>query len=306
MAKPEEEKRRPWMKFYPADWQADEGLGQCSLAARGLWIELIAMMHKSSPFGHLLIAGKVPTPAQVAVQVKSDVKTVTKALGELEQWGVFSRTEEGVIFSRRMIADEKKEQTDRANGKGGGNPNLTKKQQMGVNPPDNGEVGNKDNPPDNGVDKAQKLEARSQSKVVALGTDGETRDPAGLPPSDPFPRYQNPPGNPPMPPRGSPPEAWLHLGPPELDDRTGITHAVVGDSYIDLAADAVCQAAKIREERWRGDWRPLIEWLRDGINFHQTILPAVQSVASRPGYKPPGSLRYFDNAVRQLHAEMAA
>jgi hypothetical protein len=118
------EKRKPWMKFYPADWQADEGLKQCSLASRGLWIEMIAVMHKSVVYGHLLIAGFNPTDAQIAMQVGSDAKTVRACIAELESWGVFSRTDVGVIYSRRMIDDQAREQKNVDDGHGGGNPDI--------------------------------------------------------------------------------------------------------------------------------------------------------------------------------------
>ena len=154
------EKRRPWMKFYPADWQADEGLKQCSLAARGLWIEMIAVMHKSTVYGHLLIAGVKPTDAQLAKQVSGDAKAVGAAIAELEGWGVFSRTPDGVIFSRRMLEDEKKDKANRENGGRGGNPALTgndrESVKQGVNPPVNAV--------ENGADKAQRPEAREKKE----------------------------------------------------------------------------------------------------------------------------------------------
>ena len=37
---------RPWMKWYPADWRSDPGLRMCSFAARGLWADLLALMHE--------------------------------------------------------------------------------------------------------------------------------------------------------------------------------------------------------------------------------------------------------------------
>ena len=56
---------KPWLKFYPADWRADPRLRMCSLAARGLWIELMSYMHEGEPYGHLTIDG-VPPPTTAA------------------------------------------------------------------------------------------------------------------------------------------------------------------------------------------------------------------------------------------------
>lgn len=143
---------KPWMKFYPQDWRADEKLRLCSLAARGLWVEMLALMHRSERYGQLLIGGRVPTDAQLAVQVGAPSPEVTELLGELEAAGVFSRAASGAIYSRRMTRDHKKAQTARKNGKNGGNPSLSK--QTGNTASVKGE--------DKGGDKPQIPEARDQ------------------------------------------------------------------------------------------------------------------------------------------------
>jgi DNA-binding transcriptional regulator YhcF (GntR family) len=99
---------RPWMKFYPQDWRADERLRNCSLAARGLWLELIALMHRSERYGYLLINGKAPSDRALAIQAGAAIDEVKEALAELEAEGVFSRDLDGLIFSRRMVRDEEK------------------------------------------------------------------------------------------------------------------------------------------------------------------------------------------------------
>lgn len=146
--------RNPWLKFYPLDWRGDPKLRMCSMAARGLWIEILALMHEASPYGHLLISGKSPTDAQVAVLAGAPSDQVTGLLGELEAAGVFSRTKDGVIYSRRMIRDEKRSAISRNNGGKGGNPSLSKQT----------EITNQDNPRDNRKDKPQKPEARYQNE----------------------------------------------------------------------------------------------------------------------------------------------
>lgn len=116
----------PWMKFYPQDWRADEKLRLCSLAARGLWIEMLAIMHRSERYGQLLISGRVPTDAQLAVQVGTSPEQVSSLMLELDGAGVFSRAASGAIYSRRMTRDYKKAEIARKNGKTGGNPSLCK------------------------------------------------------------------------------------------------------------------------------------------------------------------------------------
>jgi hypothetical protein len=157
-------KAAPWMKFYPQDWRADEKLRMCSLAARGLWLEMLALMHRSDRYGSLIINGVAPSDEQLAFQVGAPTQHVSDMLAELERAGVFSRAAGGTIYSRRMKRDEKKAKNARENGKSGGNPKLIGsggKQRQ--NPPsDKGS----DNQQDNGGLKAQKPEARSQKEYI--------------------------------------------------------------------------------------------------------------------------------------------
>lgn len=137
---------KPWMKWYPADWRSDPKLRMCGLAARGLWADMLALMHEATPYGHLLVNAVAPSSKQLALLVGATERDCRGLVGELRDAGVFSETNEGVIYSRRMVRDEIKATQDRENGKGGGNPRLTERDNAGVNPPD----------------KAQKLEARDQ------------------------------------------------------------------------------------------------------------------------------------------------
>ncbi|MEJ0094534.1 MAG: hypothetical protein WDN46_14195 [Methylocella sp.] len=57
---------------------------------------------------------------------------------ELERNGVFSRDRKGVIYSRRIVRDEKKSSLARKNGKNGGNPSLSKQKEIPAS--DKGEV----------------------------------------------------------------------------------------------------------------------------------------------------------------------
>lgn len=137
---------RPWGKWYWADWRSDPGLRMCGFAARGLWMDLLSLMAEAVPFGHLLVNGKPPTTQQLATMLGGTARQVEALLAELDAAGVPSRTAEGVLFSRRMVRDRERDIRDRENGRGGGNPNLRRRDKQGVNPPD----------------KAHKPEARSQ------------------------------------------------------------------------------------------------------------------------------------------------
>jgi hypothetical protein len=149
----------PWMKFFPSDWRADQSLRVCSLAARGLWIEMLCVMHNATPYGHLLINGSPVSDTQLAMLAGTSSNQIPALVGELELAGVFSRTGKGVIYSRRMTRDEKKAALARKNGLQGGNPNLCNQTR---NPPP-------DNPKDktyvNGGDNTQKPESESKKET---------------------------------------------------------------------------------------------------------------------------------------------
>lgn len=161
---------RPWMKFYPVNWRADPRLRMCSLAARGLWIDLISYMHEGEPYGHLTIDGAKPDINDIAALIGRPVAEVRRALDELESRQVFSRDEGGVIYSRRMVRDKARAEQDSKNGKGGGNPKLKPADNGGVNPPD----------------KTQRLETRDQKVSEPNGSGAEP-----APPEDPRTRLFN-------------------------------------------------------------------------------------------------------------------
>lgn len=103
----------PWFKFFPSDWLNDPGLKLCSLAAQGLWMRMLCVMHGTKPYGHLVVAGKPVTDArQVAALTGGRVEDVARWLKELERHGVFSRATEGTIVSRRFVHDEEKRAKD--------------------------------------------------------------------------------------------------------------------------------------------------------------------------------------------------
>jgi hypothetical protein len=110
-------RKQPWMKWYPSDWRSDPRLRMCSLAARGLWIEMLSLMHEAKPYGHLLVSGLAPSDTQLGVLTGVPPEQIPALVGELESAVVFSRTQKGVIYSRRMTRDFKKASEGRKSAK---------------------------------------------------------------------------------------------------------------------------------------------------------------------------------------------
>lgn len=42
---------RPSFQFYPADWLANTNLRRCSEAARGIWIDVMCVLHGADEYG---------------------------------------------------------------------------------------------------------------------------------------------------------------------------------------------------------------------------------------------------------------
>ncbi len=120
---------RPAFQFYPADEESEPSLRSCSLAAFGLWRRMLNLMHVGKPYGHLTMPAGVPIePKQLARMVNATAATVKRLLDELENSGTFSRNDQGVIYSRRMVWDEYRRNSSAAGGKQSqNNPNVPRR-----------------------------------------------------------------------------------------------------------------------------------------------------------------------------------
>jgi len=102
---PGRQDKNPWTKWYWQDWLADTGVRASSLAAQGLWINMLAIMAKSEKRGYLMINGKQIESKTLAKLLGEPEDLINDLLSELEQNGVFSRDENGTIFCRRMVRE---------------------------------------------------------------------------------------------------------------------------------------------------------------------------------------------------------
>ncbi len=111
--------KRPAFQFYPADWRKDVELQSCSMAAQGLWINLMCVMHECEPYGHAAINGRAMTAAQIGRQVGLTAAEAEALLSELLDAGVAKREGEGPIYSKRMVSDERVRNARAEGGKSG-------------------------------------------------------------------------------------------------------------------------------------------------------------------------------------------
>jgi hypothetical protein len=112
--------RLPAIQFYVGDWKKDPGIRACSLAARGLWFEMLCIAFEARRRGYLEHANGEPIADEdLARMVGADRKEVVRLLAELDRRQVFSRTDDGIIYSRRMRRDEEVRQARAAGGEKG-------------------------------------------------------------------------------------------------------------------------------------------------------------------------------------------
>src|ERR1700722_20477218 len=92
----------PWAKWFVSDWRKDAGVRSVTVAARGLWIDMLSLMDESPRRGYLLKAsGKPFTLDELARNTGTSTDEVSRLIRELEDAGVHSIAD-GVFYSDRM------------------------------------------------------------------------------------------------------------------------------------------------------------------------------------------------------------
>ena len=249
-----------WSKFWWSDWQSDPCLRLCSFAAKGLWVDLLSIAFNGQPQGYVTINGRNPTHKEIAAIVGGTrEKEVATLIAELEKNGVFSRSEDGTIYSRRMVKDKQAVEIARQHGQRGGNPIL----KAIVNPTHKPTLKGKLN----GTHKPTLIleaDAESEAEVVARSRAHARADPFAIS------------------------GVTRHA----TDQRPVVNGFYLDGTWRDVIAAASLDANK----RW--DLAPLVGWLAAGIE-PDVIVAAIARVAARPTYSPAGSLKFFDGAVRE-------
>jgi len=117
--------KMPAMQFYPADWRKDPAVQSLEYHDKGIWFEIMCLMHESSERGVLLLNG-LPMPRTALARILGlDLATLEISLTKLITYGVAKvREHDGAIYSKRMVNDEYLCKVRREAGKLGGNPNL--------------------------------------------------------------------------------------------------------------------------------------------------------------------------------------
>lgn len=248
------------MKFWPQDWQNDAALQSCCAAARGVWMELISIAHFAEPYGHVLIAGRIPSIEQISQVIRCSVSEVAACIDELEKMGVCNRSRSGAITSRRMIRDAAASSKGRdAVAKRGKQPN--EKSTKNEIP---SRVDEKNFPTTLQVQETE-AEAEAESKRRATA-DGRAPDPMNTGMADIYP-----------------------------DRDTGKPSVAGWD--LQGVFDRCMDAARINPARSRQTWEPVVGWLAAGF-VPEDIARTIKRIADRASFQAV-SLRAFDKAIRE-------
>ena len=113
--------KMPAFQFYPADWRKDLAVQSLTYHDRGIWFEILCLMHESEERGVLLLNG-LPMPIEIlARNLGVDVETLKKTEETLLKYGVIrSREKDFALYNSRMVKDEKVLQMRRTAGQLGG------------------------------------------------------------------------------------------------------------------------------------------------------------------------------------------
>ena len=279
--------RNPWLKWYPGDWRADPLVRSCTPLARYVWLEMLGLMHEAEPYGHLVLGNRAMDYGTLSRVIAVDIGEVRRAVKELESRGVFSRTDDGVIFSRRMIRDDDKRKILAENGAKGGKSRVTHVQQN---------HGLSENLLSKMPSKTQAPEARSQIPEEKISSSLRSDDSARSP-------------------KPSPRQALLNVLTDEwaeavLDHRQKLRKPLTAKAAemlakaFDATGDPNGAAEMMISRGWQGfklDW-----WQNDRTNHGNSAAPpgygggaAFQPVSRRNRQEPPSVAEAIMRAGRQ-------
>jgi hypothetical protein len=96
----------PASLFYWGDWRRNPELSFCSKAAKGVWMDMLAIAFECEERGVLATGGRPWADEEIAGVIGGDVSANLTCIRELLSKGVARRNGRGAIFSGRMVREE--------------------------------------------------------------------------------------------------------------------------------------------------------------------------------------------------------
>lgn len=114
--------------FDPDAWFKNKKLRSCSPAARGFWVDLLAIMHEEG--GYLTVNGRPIDDAQLSRLVGEPAASIRKWFKELGEAGVFDIAPDNRLYSSKMVRRAQFVQQAKKHGEAG----QRKKREVRENP----------------------------------------------------------------------------------------------------------------------------------------------------------------------------
>lgn len=111
----------PALQFYTADWRKDPCVQALDHEHKGVWIDLLCIMNETSRRGFLVLPSGDPMPDEaIARNLGLEPERWTRIRRALVSLGVASESDDGALYNRRMVRDEKTRRARARAGKKGG------------------------------------------------------------------------------------------------------------------------------------------------------------------------------------------
>ena len=124
--------KNPSSIWYWNDWLVDPCVRGCSMAAQGMWMQMLGIAAAAD--GYVRVGDKPCSMSDLATLTGQDKRSVSKWVRELDRRGVFSRSEDGTIFCRRMVREAEARAEARARKRAKGVPDKRKSTPSGRHP----------------------------------------------------------------------------------------------------------------------------------------------------------------------------
>jgi hypothetical protein len=162
----------PYFPFYFGDWMKSPEIRALDLNVRMIWFEMLGLMWESRERGYLTLNGKPVITPVISKMLGVDITELEQAISQLEEYNVFSRREDGAIYSRRMVRDEEKRLLKSLAGKKGmqnryGSPVITPVTPAVITPVITKVLTNAENEIDIDIDNENEKEKEKKIKAEA-------------------------------------------------------------------------------------------------------------------------------------------
>ncbi len=127
-----------WTKFYWSNWLGNAKLRMCSIGARGMWIDMLAVAAQNDPVGYIVAPGGLllTLMSRVSGISKDEAQTY---FDELCEAGVIHVDAHGRLYDPRMVRDNENLQKAITSGQRGGR--TSRDRRKGIFKPSEGASG---------------------------------------------------------------------------------------------------------------------------------------------------------------------